>query len=379
MSPEDPKLDAARARVAERELTAAAAGLLTPVVTAAPLEALGPLKQLLKRFFSDQPWTEPDDDALADAVGATDAHGREELEPGLVLVWSSEGGRFRLRVEYEHDGAPTTEARVDDEPDLAATFAGVVVPEATPSPRAIRFVTPPLHSGPSQGYGSPTEAEAADTRVARLFHEFPDVTNVLVGPDFVAVTITRPDRWEQLLAPVLRLVTEAFTGDDEKGEREPEAPVSRSFGVASEHEETAPRRLDRAWSELGGLRADHPEQLERIEAAARDDEPARRQVAVALLADAPPEAAERTWTRLLGDASRSVRRSVVDAVADTGREELRPLLERAVGDPDAWVRWKALRGIAGLGLGTSGATVRVHTDDPDFRVRLEAARLLAAR
>jgi hypothetical protein len=93
--------DVDRKRVAERGLTADAVTHLTPVVSRLPLEALAPVKQLLKRFFSDQPWTEADDAALADAVGAGTGTGREELEPGLTLVWGWEDSRFRLRVENE--------------------------------------------------------------------------------------------------------------------------------------------------------------------------------------------------------------------------------------------------------------------------------------
>jgi Scaffold protein Nfu/NifU N terminal/HEAT repeats len=259
--------------------------------------------------------------------------------------------------------------------DLERSFEGAVVPEPTPSPRTIRFATPSLHVGVSRTYDS-AEAAATDARAARLFRDFDEVTNVLVGPDFVAVTLSRPDRWETLLAPILRVVTEEFTGDDDE-DVTPEAPMTISFTVGTEEEDVrAPRRLERAWSELGALRADRPEHLERVVAASHDREPARRQVAAALLADAPPEAAARAWERLLGDSSRVVRRSVVDAIAGTGREELRPLLDRAADDADAWVRWKALRGIAELGVGPSRATVEARAADPDFRVRLEAARVL---
>ena len=49
-----PELDAARARVVARGLTVKALGQLTPFVTrlGLSLEALGPVKQLQKRFFS---------------------------------------------------------------------------------------------------------------------------------------------------------------------------------------------------------------------------------------------------------------------------------------------------------------------------------------
>jgi Scaffold protein Nfu/NifU N terminal len=261
--------------------------------------------------------------------------------------------------------------------DLAETFDEVVVPEATPSPRTIRFATPPLHTGPSRVYDSGTASGDDDPRVARLFGAFDDVTNVLVGPDFVAVTIERPNRWSTLLGSMLRVVTEEFTGRGAHGASEPPT-LARTVARTDSQEQDAraPRRLERAWSELGTLRADQPDQLERVLAAANDAEPARRQVAAALLVDAGPEAAIRAWEALLGDASRAVRRSVVDAVAGTGRQELRPLLEEALDDVDAWIRWKALRGIAELGPEPSRAAIEARAADPDFRVRLEAAQVL---
>jgi hypothetical protein len=270
-----------------------------------------------------------------------------------------------------------TDDNATENRDLAETFDGVVVPEATPSPRTIRFATPPLHTGPSRVYGSATASGDDDPRVARLFGAFDDVTNVLVGPDFVAVTIARPNRWSTLLGSMLRVVTEEFTGRGAHEASKPTPPTRTSARTGSQEQDArAPRRLGRAWSELGALRADRPDQLERILAAANDAEPARRQVAAALLADAPPEAAIRAWEGLLGDASRAVRRNVVDALAGTGRQELRPLLEEALDDVDAWIRWKALRGIAELGPESSRAAVEARGADPDFRVRLEAAQVL---
>ncbi len=97
----DAELDAARARVVDHGLTADAVAHLNEVVSGLSLEALGPVKQALKRFFSDQPWTEADATALADAVGAGSGTGRRELEPGLTLVWGWKDGRFWLRVEHE--------------------------------------------------------------------------------------------------------------------------------------------------------------------------------------------------------------------------------------------------------------------------------------
>ena len=270
------------------------------------------------------------------------------------------------------DDAPTVE--------LGDLFDGAVVPEATPSPRTIRFATPPLHTGPSRTYAS---AEAAtDPRVARLFAAFDTVTDVLVGPDFVAVTISRSDRWEQVLGPMLHLMNEEFVGDHgaSSAVARPDTPsllpVASDRGRAEAGPARPPRRLERAWAELGPLRGDRTEDLDWVVAAAHDDDAARRQVAAALLADAPADVAAATWSQLLGDPSRMVRRSVLDAVVDAGREALRPLLEQALDDTDAWIRWKALRGIGALGAAPSRRALEPCVADPDFRVRLEATRVL---
>jgi hypothetical protein len=376
-----PELDTARFRVVEAGLTPDAIRELTPVVSALPLEALGPVKQSLKRFFSDAAWTADDDDALANIVGAGTGGGSRVLEPGLVLTWTWEGGRFRLRVESEArgegGGAPVSADDATAATDLGQTFDGAVVPEATPSPRTIRFAIPPLEGGAARNYESATAA-SADPRVTRLFADFDEVSNVLVGPDFVAVTIGRPDRWEQLLEPILRVVTREFAGhaslESGGGTSPTEAGPARA--VTSDHETRAPRRLERAWADLGALRADRPDDLERVLAACGDAESARRQVAAALLADAPPDAAAGAWAALVGDSSRAVRRTAVDAIAGADRQELRPLLERALRDTDAWIRWKALSGIGILGAERSRAAVATVAEDPDFRVRLEAARLV---
>ena len=93
-----PELDRLRARVAGENLTGDAVAALTPVVRALPLEALTPVKQLLKRFFSDAAWDAADDDELARVVGPGDGSGRHELAPDLVLVWGWNADRFTLRV-----------------------------------------------------------------------------------------------------------------------------------------------------------------------------------------------------------------------------------------------------------------------------------------
>src|SRR4051794_29487335 len=233
-----PDLDAARARVVAHGLAAKAFAQLTPVVTELnlSLEALGSVKQLQKRFFSDAAWIADDDEALADAFGpGVDGMSSFELEPGLTLLWGWEDGRFRLRVASDEPASGDDPPTAADPPtaELDELFDGVVVPEATPSPRTISFATPPLHAGPSRAYAS--AVAATDPRVARLFTDFDVVTDVLVGPDFVAVTISRPDRWERVLGPMLHLVNEAFVGGDEESPAPARTPTT-SLTVASDPE-----------------------------------------------------------------------------------------------------------------------------------------------
>ena len=385
-----PELDAARARVVDRGFVAEAVARLTPLVVGLglSLEALAPVKSLQKRFFADGPWTHADDEALAAAIGAgPEGMFRHDFEPGLTLWWGWEGGQFRLRVTSDEPVVPRQDEGISSDMELGDMFDGEVAPEATPSPRTIRFATPALHAGHSRAYTSATADE--DGRVARLFREFPDLTDVLVGPDFVAVTLVRPDRWELLLGPMLRAVTEEFAGQPAGGVTDParsEPPAVLTLGssvldadAVNDSPGRRSRRSERAWAELGALRVDRPEGLDRVVAAARDPEPARRQVAAALLAEAPMDVAAPIWSRLLDDPSRMVRRSVLDAVVGARRELLRPLLEHAVDDPDAWIRWKALRGITELGMEPSRPVVEAHAEDNDIRVRLEAVRALRAQ
>lgn len=135
-------------------------------------------------------------------------------------------------------------------------------------------------------------------------------------------------------------------------------------------------RLEQAWEDLGALRPGEPADLVTVRAAAADASSARRQVAASLLREAPRDIGAAEWSRLATDRVRSVRRAAVDAMVDTGREELRPLFEAALTDADAWVRWKALRGLAELGVDPSRAAIVARAEDPDFRVRLEAAAAL---
>ena len=392
-----PALDAARRLVLERNLVRAAFEHLTvDALMAVPFEALGPVKTLLKRFFSDEPWGPEDDEALAAAVGPGEGEWRRRLDPELTLVHGWHDGRFRVRVE---SSAPPEAAASPSHPSssgggpggddlLAGAFDGPVVPEATPNPRTIRFQVGPIHGGPSRWYES-AAAAADDPPVARLFAAVGEVDNVLVGPDFVAVGLRRAADWERLLHPVLALVAEEFASDDAADGPGPDNAGSRramggpaGAGVVGGGG-TAPgagtrrrSRLEQAWAELGSLRPAHPADLATLVAAAGSDEPARRQVAANLLREADLAVAAEQWARLVADPMRSVRRSAVDAVVDVERPELRGLLESTLADADAWVRWKALRGLAQLGAGPSRAAIAALADDPDFRVRLEVAAAL---
>jgi len=51
------------------------------------IAALAPVKQLLKRYFSEGPWTVEDDDALADLVGPGDGWWRHELDDDFELAF----------------------------------------------------------------------------------------------------------------------------------------------------------------------------------------------------------------------------------------------------------------------------------------------------
>ena len=143
-----PELDVARALVAQRDLTGAAVEALTEAVRKLPIEALAPVKQLLKRFFSEQPWGESDDASLAELFGTGSGSQHLALDDELTLVWGWEHERFMLRVIRDGGAPPADDTTLDGsaEGDLGLTFETEVFPEVTPSPRTIRFSTPPLHT-----------------------------------------------------------------------------------------------------------------------------------------------------------------------------------------------------------------------------------------
>ena len=302
----------------------------------------------------------------------------------MALDYGWVDGRFGVRVSAEGARHRHRCRRPGADPDpLAGTFDGPVVPEATPNPRSIRFQVGPIHQGPSRWYES-AAAAADDPGAARLFAEFEEVANVLVGPEFVAVGLHRAADWERLLRPVLDVVTDEFAdpdappdtsaapGDGWPGGRGRGRRTAR--GAADARPGRRLSRLDRAWADLGSLRpGTDPDRPGPGAGGGGRRRPARRQVAANLLGEADPEVAAAEWARLVVDPVRSVRRAAVDAMVDAGRPELRPLLETALADADAWVRWKALRGLAGLGPEASRAAIVALAADPDFRIRLEVA------
>lgn len=373
-----------RQLVAERGLTVAAVGVLVPLMSGVGFEDLGLVKALLKRFFSADPWTAMDAAALAAAVGGPRADAADEvrvtrhyLDGDLTLVAGWVDDTFLIDVEVRSEAIADENLR-GASLDLSRTFSSGVVPQPTPNPRTLRFATARRAMAASESFRRDSRFD--DERVAVIFAVADDVVDVLVGADFVAVSLVRPDRWPELLEPVLDVVASTFGGDasDVEGPDDVDRPGVDVRGVASSGSRATTKdrhrsRLDRAWGDLGTLHANKPDDLELVLAAARDADSARRQVAAQLLSDAPDVVAAASWSELLVDPSRSVRRAAVDAVVGAERETLRPLLERATTDADAWIRWKSLHGLAVLGVGPSLAAIGRFDDDPDFRVRLEAA------
>ena len=374
--------DAGRQLVAERGLTPAAVTALIPLVAGVGFEELGLVKALLRRFFSADSWSAREAATLASAIGPAPPDGDHvttlDLDRDLTLIAGWVDGTFVLDVEV---AAAVEERPVLPDPpgptaDLGRTFASGVVPQPTPNPRTIRFATA-RRALPVAG-ASFRRDQTVDEPVAAIFAVAEDVVDVLVGADFVAVSLRRPDRWPDLLGPVLDAVAGAFGGDPVEAPEDIELAgpdvrgIRASTGPAPSTERRR-TRLERAWDDLGRLQAGTAADLELVLAAARDEDSARRQVAAQLLTDAPEDAAAAAWRELVDDPSRAVRRATVDAIAGVEREALRPLLERATTDADGWTRWKALHGLAALGAAPSIDVIARLEGDPDFRVRLEAA------
>ena len=355
-------IDPTRATIAARELVATASGYLTSdVAVALPYETLGPFKNLLKQFFSPMPWGPQDADQLSAIVVPHVASGwwEHDLGGGITLAHGIRADRYELWV----GGISTATGSIFDR-----AFDGPVVPEATPHPRKVKFTTGGVPA-PGIWYRRTDDDPVTDARVKRLFAE-PDVTDAMVAGDFVTVGIGATSSWELRLEPLLALVTELYW-DEGATTMEPERTREELLDEAGHlHLEARPE-------ELHLLDPEEPADRERLTAALGAGDARVRRVAVAVLVECDnPVVRSEAITRGFEDKSRIVRRTAVDAAADTEDPALRPLFEQATQTDDPWIRWKAVRALGDIGLDTSRTLVESLETDPDFQVRFEVARVL---
>lgn len=330
-----------------------------------PFPALGPFKNLLKRFFSSEPWTQAHAAELSDLVAPAVDEGwwEHDLGAGIRLAHGITDGAYVLWVTGGEAPAPSIFDRV---------FTGPVVPEATPHPRKVKFT---IGGEPAQGrwYRRHDPDPPDDDRVKVLLAQ-PDVTDVMVAGDFVTVGLDRTADWERRLDPLLALVTELFAGDAGRGAAT-SPPRTRDELVAEGRATPVAARPE----ELHLLDPDDPESRTLLQNALAGGDARLRRVAVAILAESTDAAIGLDALEAgAADRSRIVRRTAVDAAADTGAEMVRPLLERALADEDPWIRWKAVRALHDHGLGSSRDAVAALAGDDDFQVRFEVARALKA-
>ncbi len=343
-------------------LVAVASGYLTGEVAGRlGFEDLGVYKALLKRFYSEAPWTGEDVAALDRLVAPrlTDEWWEHDLGDGLALAHGMTPNGYRMWVTgAAGPGPPTVFDRV---------FAGPVIPEPTPHPRKVRFVTggePAIGVWYRRGDPEPPD----DARVATLFEDSA-ITDVMVAGDFVTIGLAAGVAWEARLDPVLARVTELFPA----GSRVPEGMTRDE--MLGEGGRAHPEHPE----ELHLLDPDLPDHRARLLAAQSDGAATARRVAVAVLAESRDagvrlEAVEAAWA----DRSPVVRRTAIDAAAGTGDDGMRPLFEAALTATDPWARWKAVRALGELGVGPSREAVEARRTDPDFQVRFEVERVLRA-
>jgi hypothetical protein len=351
-----PDLDDARRRVAARELVAVASNHLTAdLYSSLEFSDLVAVKNLLKKFFSAQPWSSEDADRLdmflrrnVDEPAGWFEH---DLGAGLTLLHGFDEGRYRLWASGGSDGEASIFDRV---------FSGPVQPEATPNPRHVRFV---IGGEPAPGIWYRRGDELDDERVLALLSD-EDITDVLVAGDFVAIGLRRASMWKDRLDDLVEAVTTGFWSPD-RTVLDLDGP-SRDELVAGQ-----------ATGALHLLNPDDPASRTMLREAASSDDARARRMAVATLAQSvDSEFARATLRAAYSDSSRIVRRTVIDVAVDLEDELLRDLLEAALGDDDDWIRWKAVKGLSEIGLGESTRAVSSLADDPDFQVRFEVAAAL---
>ncbi len=355
-------LDATRRSLAAHSLMATASGYLTSeVALALPFESLTPFKNLVRRFFSTADWSPADVDALSAVVTPHLQGGwwQHDLGAGMWLAYGIREGRFELWAGGAATPAPSIFDRV---------FDGPVVPEATPHPRKVKFTTGGIPA-PGIWYRRNDSGTPDDPRVERLFAE-PDVTDVMVAGDFITIGITARSSWESRLEPLLALVIELFAGADAvhlPPVRTREELIHEAGRAVSQGR---PEELHLLDPNDGADRA-------RLLEAMESNDPRVRRIAVAVLLEADDADVRRQVVeRGMGDSSRLVRRTAVDAAADTQDNHFRHFFEASLADEDAWIRWKAVRSLGELGLDQSRTRVESMVDDPDFQVRFEVATVL---
>ena len=351
-----PDLDDARRRIAAGELVAIASNhLTTDLYSHLEFSDLVAVKNLLKKFFSAQPWSSEDADRLdmflRRNVDEPTGWFEHDLGAGLTLQHGFDDGTYRLWAT----GGSDDEASIFDR-----VFSGPVQPEATPNPRHVRFV---IGGEPAPGVWFRRGDELTDDRVATLLED-PDITDVLVAGDFVAIGLRRAAMWKDRLDDLVGRVTDMFWT--------PERTVTDLDGPTRDELVSG-----QTGSALHLLDPDDAESRTILEAALGSDDARQRRMAVATLAQSGEAGfAMATLGSAYSDPSRIVRRTVVDVAVDLETEQARSLLAQALGDEDDWIRWKAVKGISELGLAESAAAVAALADDSDFQVRFEVAAAL---
>lgn len=349
-------LDEARRRIAAAELVGVASNHLTEdLYRELEFSDLVAIKNLLKRFFSAQPWSEDDaarlDTLLARNVAEPTGWFEHDLGSGLRLMHGFDDGTYQLWAT----GGAGGEASIFDR-----VFSGPVQPEATPNPRHVRFV---VGGSPAPGVWYRPGDDIDDSRVGELLDD-PDVTDVLVAGDFVAVGLRRASMWKDRLDEMVAVVERLFWSPDR---------------ATATHE--GPTRDELVAGQTSGalhlLNPDDPASRTQLESALESTDPRRRRMAVATLAQSADAGyAVDTLVTAYRDSSRIVRRTAIDAAVDLESEDVRLLLESALDDEDDWIRWKAVKGLSDIGLSTSTGAVSALADDPDFQVRFEVAAAL---
>ena len=353
-----PDLDASRQAVAANELVGIASDFLTDdLYTQLEFADLAGVKNLLKKFFSAQPWEAEQILELDELLrrNVTDHSGwfEHDLGSGLSLSHGFDEGAYQLWIS----GGAEPEASIFDR-----VFSGPVQPEATPNPRHVRFVIGGL---PSPGIWY-RRGDDIDLPGVEQLLEDADVTDVLVAGDFVAIGLRRPQMWRDRLDDMVTSVTDLFWSPD-RATADSSGPTRDELVSGGTSEE------------LHLLNPDDETSRARLETASQDGDPRTRRMAIATLAQSSVEDyAPKLLTEALADSSRIVRRTVVDCAVDLGDEAVRALLERALADEDAWIRWKAVKGLSELGIEPSSGRIIELTDDPDFQVRFEVAAALRA-